>query len=164
MMTTNDQRLVACAVSVLLLGGCSSPEPRPADGQPDTASPPPAASQDTYFEGSQRVWEAARDSGVVFRAVGQEPGWVLEIEDSRITLVTNYGADEVVTPVPEPVVEGTSRTTTWHAVTEANDLHIESREEPCADTMSGERFSMTVTVTLNGTTYDGCGRMLDRLP
>jgi putative lipoprotein len=117
-----------------------------------------------YFEGSQRVWEAARDRGVIFRAVGQEPGWVLEIEDSRMTLVTNYGADEVVTPVPEPVVDAASQTTTWHAVTEANDLHIESREQPCVDTMSEERFSMTVTVILNGTTYDGCGRMLDRLP
>jgi hypothetical protein len=30
--------------------------------------------------------------------------------------------------------------------------------------MSEERFSMTVTVTLNGETHHGCGRMLDRLP
>jgi uncharacterized membrane protein len=163
-MTTNVKRLMTCSVSVLLLAGCSSPERAPAGGQPDTATTQPAASQDAYFEGSQRVWEAARDRGVIFRAVGQEPGWVLEIEDSRITLVTNYGADEIITPVPNPVVEGTSRTTRWHAVTEANDLHIESREEPCADTMSGERFAMTVTVTLNGTTFDGCGRMLDNLP
>lgn len=110
------------------------------------------------------MWEAARDRGVVFRAVGQEPGFVLEVEDSRITLVTNYGADELVTPVPEPAVDAASRTTTWHATTEANDLRIEVREEPCSDTMSGERFSMTVMITLNDMTYDGCGRMLDRLP
>ena len=116
-MSTNNQCLMACALTVLLFAGCGSSGPPAADGQPDTTITPPVASQDTYFEGSQRVWEAARDRGVIFRAVGQEPGWVLEV-----------------------------------------------REEPCMDTMSGERFSMTVTIRLNDTTYDGCGRMLDRLP
>jgi uncharacterized membrane protein len=163
-MPPNSPRCTACALSVLLLAGCGSPGPPHADDQPDSTTTPPAASQDVYFEGSQRVWEAARDRGVIFRAVGQEPGWVLEVEDSRITLVTNYGADEVVTPVPEPVVDAASRTTAWHVVTETNDLRIEARAQSCADTMSEERFSMTVTVTLNGTTHHGCGRMLDRLP
>jgi uncharacterized membrane protein len=163
-MPPNSPRCTACALSVLLLAGCGSPGPPHADDQPDSTTTPPAASQDVYFEGSQHVWEAARNRGVIFRAVGQEPGWVLEVEDSRITLVTNYGADEVVTPVPEPVVDAASRTTAWHVVTETNDLRIEARAQSCADTMSEERFSMTVTITLNGTTHHGCGRMLDRLP
>ena len=163
-MSPNRPRRMTCALSVLLIAGCRSPGPPHADDRPDTTMTPPAPSQDVYFEGSQRVWEAARDRGVIFRAVGQEPGWVLEIDHSRITLVSNYGADEVVTPVPEPVVDAAALTTTWHALTDANDLHVESREQPCADTMSEERFSMTVTVTLNGTTHHGCGRMLDRLP
>ena len=115
-MSPNRPCRMACALSLLLIAGCGSPAPPHADDQPDTIAPP-AASQDVYFEGSQRVWEAARDRGVIFRAVGQEPGWVLEV-----------------------------------------------REEPCMDTMSGERFAMTATLTLNGATYDGCGRMLDRLP
>jgi uncharacterized membrane protein len=164
------------AWSVALAGfaGCVSPAPTPEDAGAATASPAPitvpqdavpqdTASHDTYVEGSQRVWEAARERGLMFRGVGQEPGWVVEIGEGRITLVTDYGSNEVVTPAPQPVVDAASGTT-WDVATEGNDVRIEFREEVCTDTMSGERFSMTVSVVLNGIRYDGCGRRLDRLP
>jgi uncharacterized membrane protein len=32
--------------------------------------------------------------------------------------------------------------------------------EPCTDSMSGESFRTTVTVTLGGKAYEGCGRAL----
>ncbi|HEX2167862.1 MAG TPA: hypothetical protein VHG09_11580 [Longimicrobiales bacterium] len=116
---------------------------------------------DTYFENSRRVWDAAHERGVTFRAVGQEPGWVLEMEGStRITLATNYGADRIETSVPEPVRDPATGALTYHVVTPAHELRIRIREDPCSDTMSGERFAMTVDVMLNGTTYHGCGRML----
>jgi uncharacterized membrane protein len=124
----------------------------------------PHDSADTYFEGSEVVWLEARERGVTFRAIGQEPGWLVEIEgDRQIRVVTNYGADEVVTPVPPAVVDSITWTTTYHAVTDSDDLRIDIRDEPCADTMSGELFSATVSMVLNGTTYHGCGRALDEL-
>ncbi|MGH7447474.1 MAG: COG3650 family protein [Longimicrobiales bacterium] len=142
-----------------LLAACSSSPPS-IDALPDTAPPPlHPPSHNTYFEGSQRVWDAARERGVTFRAVGQEPGWVLEIEgDDRITLTTNYGADRVVVPAPSARTDPVARTTTYHAVTENADLHISIHEEPCTDTMSGERFPASAVVVLNGTVFHGCGR------
>jgi uncharacterized membrane protein len=140
--------------------------PLPPDtGAADTAPPSPADSQDTFFEGSEHVWLDAQERGVTFRAVGQEPGWVVEISgDRRMRIVTDYGARELdVTPVPAPTVDSTTWTTTYRARADGSDLRVLIRDEPCADTMSGERFSATVTLVLDDATYRGCGRALDGL-
>lgn len=101
----------------------------------------------------------AKRRGVVFRAVGQEPGWHLEIrEGERIRFVYDYGEHEAVVPAPEPTVDEATRT--YRAETEAHDLIATLTDEPCTDAMSGERFPTTVTVVLNGETYRGCGRPL----
>lgn len=150
----------------VLLAACSTPAPpaTPPDSVPDSDSARVQAQVDTYFEGSRRVWEAARDRGVLFRAVGQEPGWVLEIAERTMTLIMNYGADTLAFPVPQPAPDPDTRVVAYHARTQAHDLHVSIREEPCSDTMSGERFSVTVQLVLNDTTYAGCGRSLARLP
>ena len=104
-------------------------------------------------------WAEAKRRGMNFRAVGQEPGWHLEIRwGERIRFVYDYGEREVVTPAPEPTGEEATRT--YHAETEAYDLTVTITDEPCTDAMSGERFEKTVTVELDGETYRGCGRAL----
>jgi len=40
------------------------------------------------------------------------------------------------------------------------DLVIEIRDKPCMDSMSGERFSVSVKITTVQRTLEGCGRML----
>ena len=43
----------------------------------------------------ESIWEDAKLSGVDFRAVGNEPGWVLEIRDSEsIRFEYDYGQSE----------------------------------------------------------------------
>lgn len=116
------------------------------------------------FEGctldSQRsVWEHARRSGVDFRAIGQEPGWHLEIRDGdRITFVYDYGQQEAVAPAPAPTRTGNR--TVYRAETQAHDLTVTITDEPCTDAMSGEAFEASVTVELDGETFRGCGRLL----
>jgi putative lipoprotein len=51
-------------------------------------------------------------------------------------------------------------TQTYHAVSEANDLKVVIVPVSCADSMSGRPFPATVTVTLNGKAYRGCGEEL----
>lgn len=146
------------ALLLLILAACGTPP----QTEPQADTMPRADSQDTYIEGSQRVWDAARDRGVTFRAVGQEPGWLLEIQDDeRMRLLTGYGVDTVVVPVPAPVIDAPARTTTYRAATQENDVVVTIREEPCFDAMSGERFSRTVDVVVNGTALHGCGRTLE---
>ncbi len=104
-------------------------------------------------------FELARDHD--FRAVGQEPGWQLEIrkgEEMRFTY--DYGMGTAVTPASRAQVDPSTGTQTYHAIAEANDLRVEIVPVRCTDAMSGRPFASTVSVTLNGKTYRGCGEDL----
>jgi heat shock protein HslJ/uncharacterized membrane protein len=97
-----------------------------------------------------------------FRALGQEPGWQLEIrQGAEMRLTYDYGAGTAVTPAAKLQIDPTSGTRTYHAVTEANDLRVVIVPVQCADTMSGRSFAATVSVTLNGRTLRGCGEELE---
>jgi uncharacterized membrane protein len=103
------------------------------------------------------VWEKAKLDGADFRAVGNEPGWHLEIRaGSRMVLVADYGTTRVERPLPQPVVDQAGRTTRW----DAGEMTVEVIGRPCSDTMSGESFESTVVVTWDGQTLRGCGRAL----
>jgi putative lipoprotein len=103
---------------------------------------------------------AALLRGVRFRAVGQEPGWHLEVERAgAIRFVGDYGERTITTPVPEPTVTG--ERTEYRAVTEAHDLRVVIDRRACTDAMSGERFAATVMVKVDGDEYHGCGRWLE---
>lgn len=135
-------------LAIALVAGCSRDEPSANGADPDgtDAAPAPAAPPESGAD-------------VSFRALGQEPGWILEIRpEQNIDFRYDYAERRVVTPVPVPEISG--RQTVYHAVTEANDLRIEIVEEACQDVMSGDAYPATVRVTLNGTAYDGCGGRL----
>lgn len=104
------------------------------------------------------VWHKAKLRGVAFRAIGQEPGWLLEITNGEeILLVTDYGNNKKSYPYVEPQEDQAARRTVF----EVNDnisVLIEGR--PCSDTMSGESFEVTVTVTQGEKLLQGCGRAL----
>jgi uncharacterized membrane protein len=103
------------------------------------------------------IWEKAKLDGVDFRAIGNEPGWVLEIQQrSRVVLVTDNGAKRVELPLPPPREDRDARTTRW----KAGELQIEAIGRPCNDSMSGEAFESEVIVTWQGRTLRGCGRAL----
>ena len=104
-------------------------------------------------------WQDATDRGIDFRAVGQEPGWFLEIDkEKQLRLVYDYAEREATTPMPQPVVTGTTRT--YDGKTGVHHLRVVIEEQECSDTMSGLRFPRTVTVTIDGRTLHGCGRDL----
>ena len=104
-------------------------------------------------------FELVRDRD--FRAVGQEPGWQLEIRNgSEMRLTYDYGKGTAVTPAPRTQLDAQTGTRTLHAKTEANDLRVEIVPVACSDSMSGKAFKSTVTVTLNGRTFSGCGENL----
>lgn len=105
-------------------------------------------------------WEDARRRGVDFRAVGNEPGWYLEIQQGRqLLLVTDYGSTRLLAPDPGEQMQGHSRV--YEAVTAAGQLRVEIIDEDCYDSMSGEEFPSQVTVGHDGKILYGCGRNLD---
>ncbi len=104
-------------------------------------------------------FELARDRD--FRAIGQEPGWQLEIrQGAEMRFTYDYGKGSAVTPASPVRVDSSTGTRTYQAVTEANDLRVEIVPVACTDAMSGRSFAATVTVTLNGRSFRGCGEKL----
>jgi len=148
-------------LGLAVLLGCAEPAPPASTASPEA----PAAADspvDTYVEGSERVWNDARERGIAFRAVGQEPGWLLEIaRTGELLLLTSYGQDTTRATVSPEDVERASGAASIVTSTDDGELRIDITTDPCTDTMSGEQFSRTVTVTLDATTYRGCGRALE---
>lgn len=90
-----------------------------------------------------------------FRAVGHEPGWTLDVGGNRMLLVADNGATRVEMPLPSPVaVDGGRR---YEARSDAHAMAVTVLERLCADRMTGMPRPMTVEVTLDGRTLEGCG-------
>lgn len=107
------------------------------------------------------AWEKARLLGIEFRALGQEPGWILDIHPDRwIRYIGDYGETRLLMPPVDPVRDSAG-TRTYRTGTESDTLTAVIREEPCRDAMSGRPFSHTVTITVDGRELRGCGRPLD---
>ena len=105
------------------------------------------------------VWHKAKLRGVAFRAIGQEPGWLLEITNGvEILLVTDYGSTRMNLPYVEPVIYQQERRTRF--VLDAYNIVIEIRGVPCRDSMSGEEFQVSVTIKQTDRELQGCGRAL----
>ena len=104
--------------------------------------------------------EDAKLRGVDFRALGNEPGWVLEIGPDAIVFEYDYGAKRTRFPLPVPQVDTAKRRTVYAVRAEAHDLSIVLEGKECHDSMSGDGFEVTVTVTLDGREFRGCGHAL----
>ena len=108
---------------------------------------------------ARAIWEDARIRGVNYRAVGNEPGWTLEIAAQKTLFVTNYGEDRFVFPTPVPEIEP-GESATYEAVYKGVTLKVVIRHEDCADTMADDHYGTSVEVTIDNTTYRGCGKIL----
>ena len=131
------------------ISGCDIQTQKPAPKDP-------AANEQALVK--KNVWHAAKLRGVAFRAIGQEPGWLLEITNGEeILLVTDYGQNRIVFPYIDPQEDKAARKTVFQ-LNESTSLLIEGK--PCTDSMSGEAFEVTVTITVANKPMKGCGRAL----
>lgn len=104
-------------------------------------------------------WDRAKLRGVSFRAIGQEPAWLLEITDDReILLITDYGEERNSYPYVSPKVFPQQQRTRYYLP--VGGIIIEIVGLTCTDIMSGEKFAVTVTITTPERGFRGCGRAL----
>lgn len=106
-------------------------------------------------------WQQARERGVAFRAVGNEPGWWVEVDrgdNPALRALLDYGEREVAVAR----AHGISSTQGFGGETEdGTDVVLRIRREPCSDGMSGEAFEAAAELTVGDRTYAGCGAWLD---
>ena len=106
------------------------------------------------------VWHQAKLRGVAFRAIGQEPAWMLEIIDGKdIMLVMDYGQSKVHFSYEEPIDNKLERKTLF-ALKNPVKAELWIYGKPCQDIMSGENFATTVQIHLSDKVLKGCGRAL----
>jgi putative lipoprotein len=109
--------------------------------------------------GARDPWHAARLRGVAFRAVGNEPGWLVEVLPAqRLSVQLDYGVRRLALPAPAPVQKDGA--TVWATGGDA-PVTLRARRGACTDAMSGEAFEASAELVVDGKTYTGCGRFLD---
>ena len=104
---------------------------------------------------------AARAEGVVFRAQGANPDFVLHLyRDSRIFLSWDSGAHREHFPASEPIYPA-YRGRVFETRNERFAIRVDIHDGPCRDEALGPQvFSATVTVEIDGVERSGCGREL----
>jgi putative lipoprotein len=114
---------------------------------------------------AKAAWEQARIDGADFRALGNEPGWILEIdEDTGVTFVTDYGQTRHRFDRPSRHGSPTQGRIQYIAPGHDGEIVIVLTTATCLDDMSGEPFPVKADVRFGDRGYRGCGRMLREIP
>ena len=108
-------------------------------------------------------WDDARSRGVAFRAVGNEPGWLVEVgrgEAPALHAQLDFGSRNVDIASVQSRPKGDG----WTGKT-ANGTQVEliAERKPCQDD-AGIGFDVTAQLRAGGKTYTGCGAFLDPPP
>lgn len=109
---------------------------------------------------AESLREDARLRGVTYRALGNEPGWVLEVgPQARLDWTTNYGAEHLEFTESTATVSPDGRTRSYTAGHDPNSIKVTIRSERCVD--DGDvAYDLSATVEYRGTTLRGCASRL----
>ena len=103
-------------------------------------------------------WQDARLRGIDFRAAG-DPAWSLEVDNGVATeFATGEGAARIVTKFPPAALSGKETRMTLTATSGSHALAVVAERRICHH--AGSTMTLSVTLTLDGRTYTGCGRLL----
>lgn len=104
-------------------------------------------------------WQEAKLRGIEFRAAG-DPSWSLEIDSGvSVEFAVGQGASRVMTKFPGVALAARGTRLSLTTTSGAHTLAIATEPRVCR--YGGSTMTLSVTVTLDGKTYTGCGRRLD---
>ena len=143
--------IVACGIG---LAGCGQPADRLSDAEASTAQDPGLAEnlaeEAQAPEAPSDLPEADIAGPVLYKAVGNEPGWSLTVRAARMDYVGDYGEVNIAEPTPPDFRAG-------HGTYRSGKLRMTISAGPCSDGMSDLTYRQTVRVTADGRTVSGCG-------
>ena len=144
-------------IATFCMTACSDSAVGQGEALPMIPQAPGEMIRDCSKDGYASIWEHAKLSGVDFRGVGNEPGWVLEIRNAdSIHFEYDYGENEINESAPEPQEDALNRRARY--VTESMEVTIEG--VACQDTMADHSFESRVTVIVGDREFHGCGKAL----
>lgn len=91
----------------------------------------------------------------LYRAVGNEPGWRLDVTDKALLLLADYGETRVTAPAP--LVERGEGFRHYQAQADGRELSALVSARVCVDSMSGMTHPDTVELRWDGRVLQGCG-------
>lgn len=103
-------------------------------------------------------WDRARARGVGFRAVGNEPGWLVEVGKGGAPALhaeLDYGQRKLDIAQAQPAGQGYQGQTA-----DGTRIRLEIERMPCTDDMSGKPFPAKTTLHVGDKAYTGCGAFL----
>jgi heat shock protein HslJ len=95
--------------------------------------------------------ETPADDTPSYVARGNEPGWILKMNDQSLDYQGNYGETKIKAARPE----GRASFNGMRYVTDR--LTVDITYATCTDDMSGERYSDSVLIVADGKEFKGCG-------
>ena len=107
------------------------------------------------------IWEKAQEEGVQFRAVGNEPGWLVEIRDDKmVRFINDYGNLEINAPVDDLWLGPAGEDKIYYIENDVIQFQVIIMKKTYKDKMSGEEFPYQVRVVFPNKSYVGGGRLL----
>lgn len=150
MSTMGAMRHLAFVAAFVTLAGCGASQDHLTDEQIRTGQElaPADAAENEAATHTAEAGPAAEP--ILYKAVGNEPGWSLTVHPSRIDYVGNYGEVRFSEPTPAGFRRGPGKFATRR-------LAVEITEGPCNDGMSDLRYRHTVRILADGADFGGCG-------
>ncbi|HET6942171.1 MAG TPA: META domain-containing protein [Sphingomicrobium sp.] len=85
-----------------------------------------------------------------YRAIGQEPGWTLIIDERDLTFIP-AGGQPIRQPRPQPIVGFAGE------IYQTQRIGVNVVHAACTDVMSGQAYRDRVQVDVDGHRFEGCG-------
>ena len=106
-------------------------------------------------------WDQAKARGASFRAVGNEPGWAVEVgtgEAPALSATLDNGSRNVEVAQAQALTG--EHTGFAGKAADGTAVELLIKREACTDAMSGEAFAASAQLKVGDDTYSGCGRFL----
>lgn len=107
-------------------------------------------------------WTEARARGATFRAIGNEPGWSVEVgggEAPRLSAVLDYGERKLDVAAARPLAGGEGFV---GGATDGTPVALRIARGSCSDGMSDAIYPVRAELEVGDARYTGCGRFLNR--
>ena len=110
------------------------------------------------------ILQRKKKEGIDFYAVGQEPGWTLDLDFEKEFIFSSYDGTRLkALSVPS---DDQGNLSIYRVSSDDGEMIVQVSSGECADVMSGQKFTHSVTVIIKTAAateakiFKGCGDML----